>query len=98
MSTPSPAVDVPTATRSFCITHLETTPTFTLYHLDGTKRGYSKIVYFHDDPVDLQPVLGPLHRNHTRFDFEIEPLHPNPDADPRLATACRLRALTLFPR
>lgn len=82
---------------SFCITHVEPTSTFTLYHLDAPKQGATAIVFLHSAPVELEPTVATLHRHGLRFDFEIDPW-PAPPGDPRLRTACRIRALTLSPR
>lgn len=80
----------------FHITHIEATPRFVLYHLDGAKQGIDAIVSFRRAPEQLEPTLAMLHRRHVGFDFEIE-TEPNewPFEDPRLRTACRVRALTL---
>ena len=82
---------------SFFVTRVEPTPTFTLYHLDSPKRGATAIVFFRDRPADLEPSLATLARNRQRFDFEAEPGAVD-DPDPRLRTACRIRALTLCTR
>jgi len=84
-------------TRSYCITHVEPTPSYTLYHLDAAKQGVTAIVFLRAAPVELEPTLATLHRQGLRFDFEIDPW-PTPPRDPRLRTACRIRALTLSPR
>ncbi|MEM9456647.1 MAG: hypothetical protein AAGF11_20885 [Myxococcota bacterium] len=83
---------------SFTITHIEPTPTFTLYHLDTPKRGATAIVFFRHGPTDLEPSLAMLAQARQRFDFEVEPVPVSDDADPRLRTACRIRALTLSSR
>lgn len=83
---------------SFAITHIEPTSTFTLYHLDTPKRGATAIVFFRDGPSGLEPSLATLAEHHQRFDFEVDPSAPLDDTDPRLRTACQIRALTLSPR
>lgn len=83
--------------QSFRITHVEATPSFTLYHLDAPKQGTTAIVFLRSAPVELEPTLATLHRQGVPFDFEIEPW-ASPPGDPRLRTACRIRALTVSPR
>lgn len=83
---------------SFAITHIEPTPTFTLYHLDTPKRGATAIVFFRHGPTDLEPSLAMLAQHRQRFDFEVESAPVSDETDPRLRTACRIRALTLSSR
>lgn len=83
---------------SFSITHIEPTSAFTLYHLDAPKRGATAIVFFRDGPADLEPSLATLARHKQRFDFEPDPIPSSREPDPRLRTACHIRALTLSPR
>lgn len=82
-------------TSSFCITHVEPAPGFTLYHLDAPKRGATAIVFFREGPADLEPSLATMARHRLRFDFEVEPQAPPAGHDPRLRHACQIRALTL---
>ncbi len=83
--------------RSFSITHIEPTETFTLYHLDTPKQGATAIVFFRCEPADLEPSLATLAHARRRFDFEVE-TEPEPlEQDLRLRTACRIRSLTLCP-
>ena len=80
--------------RSFAITHVEATATFTLYHLDTPMHGANAIVCFRAAPAGLEPTLAMLARKRLRFDFEVEP-GPSPSDDPRLGDACQIRAVTL---